>query len=63
MAYGAIAALREAGSPVDQLTEAQRGALSTLSPAEVSVITDVQTRMAAVSEAVEGHMVVGGLVF
>ena len=63
MAYDAISALRDAGTPVDQLTDAQRGALSTLTPAEVGVITDVQSRMASVTEDVEGQVVVGADIF
>lgn len=61
MAYDAIRALRDAGTPVDQLSEAQRGVLSSLSAEEVGVLTEVQTRMAAVSDDVEGHMGVTGV--
>jgi hypothetical protein len=63
MAFDAISALRDAGTPVDQLTDAQRGALSTLTPAEVGVITDVQNRIADAADDVEGHSVVGIGVF
>ncbi len=63
MAFDAISALRDAGTPVDQLTDAQRGALSTLTPAEVGVITDVQNRIADAAGDVEGHSLVGIGVF
>ena len=63
MAFDAISALRDAGTPVDQLTDAQRGALSTLTPTEVGVITDVQNRIADAADDVEGHSVVGIGVF
>ena len=56
MAYDAIQALRAAGTMVDQLSDAQREVLATLTPAEVSVLTDVQNRIAAGGPDVEGHL-------
>ena len=61
MAYDAIQALREAGTLVDQLSDAQREVLGTLSPAEVGVLTDVQNRIAAAGSDVEGHLVGVGI--
>ena len=62
MAYDAIAVLREAGSPVDQLNDAQRTVISTLTPAEVDILADVQNRISAVTSDVEGHLTVVGVV-
>jgi hypothetical protein len=62
MAYDAISVLREAGSPVDQLSDAQLTVLGTLTPAEVDILADVQGRMAAVCPEVEGHLPLVGVV-
>jgi hypothetical protein len=63
MPYDAIKALRDAGNPVDQLNDAQRSVLGTLSPEEVTIINDVHARMAVVGSDVEGQTVVGVGVF
>jgi hypothetical protein len=61
MAFDALAELRAAGNPVDQLTDAQLGVLSELSPAEVATLNTIKARVDAVSEDVEGHIfIVGG---
>jgi hypothetical protein len=54
--FDALSALREAGSPVDLLSDEQRTVLGQLSEAEVQVLVSVQERLSAVSGAdVEGH--------
>jgi hypothetical protein len=45
---------------VDQLTGAQLGVLSELSPAEVATLNTIKARVDAVSEDVEGHIIVVG---
>jgi hypothetical protein len=60
MAFDALAELRAAGNPVDQLTEAQLGVLSELSPAEVATLNTIKARVDAVSEDVEGHIIIVG---
>lgn len=56
MTFDALAALREAGNPVDLLTAEQRGVLALLSADEVAVLNSVKKRLDAVSDAeVEGH--------
>lgn len=56
MTFDALSALREAGSPVDLLSDEQRTVLGQLSEAEVTVLISVQERLKAVSGSdVEGH--------
>jgi len=56
MAFDALAALRQAGNPVDLLTDRERSVLAQLSEAEVSVLLSVKERLDAVSDSeVEGH--------
>ncbi|MFF7588521.1 helix-turn-helix transcriptional regulator [Kitasatospora purpeofusca] len=56
MTFDALAALRQAGNPVDLLTLEQRDVLSRLSEDEVAVLNSVKQRLDAVSDAeVEGH--------
>lgn len=59
MAFDALAELRAAGNPVDQLNEAQRDVMRSLSPAEVAVLNSIKTRVEAVGDEVEGHFVGG----
>jgi hypothetical protein len=59
MAFDALAELRAAGNPVDQLNEAQREVMQSLSPAEVAVLNSIKTRVEAVSDEVQGHFVGG----
>jgi len=61
MAFDAIAELRAAGNPIEQLTAAQQEVLRGLSPAEVATLNSVKTRIDAVSEDIEGHMAVVGV--
>lgn len=56
MAFDALAALREAGNPVDLLTARQQAVLSELTEAEISVLNSVKRRLDSVSDdEVEGH--------
>jgi len=55
MSFDAITALREAGQPVELLTDAQRQALSTLTEDEVQVLVKVQQRLRATQPDVEGQ--------
>lgn len=56
MTFDALAALREAGNPVDLLTPQQQDVLSGLTEEEVTVLNSVRERLDAVSDAdVEGH--------
>ncbi|MFE6869734.1 helix-turn-helix transcriptional regulator [Kitasatospora sp. NPDC057692] len=56
MTFDALAALRQAGNPVDLLTLEQRDVLSRLTEDEVTVLNSVKQRLDAVSDAeVEGH--------
>ncbi|MFE9424102.1 aroma-sacti cluster domain-containing protein [Kitasatospora sp. NPDC006697] len=56
MTFDALAALRQAGNPVDLLTDEQRGVLAGLTEDEVAVLNSVKQRLDAVSDAeVEGH--------
>jgi hypothetical protein len=56
MAFDALAALREAGNPVDLLSEEQRAVFAQLSEAEVAVLNSVKERLDAASDSeVEGH--------
>lgn len=56
MTFDALAALREAGNPVDLLTVEQQDVLSGLTEDEVAVLNSVRKRLDAVSDAdVEGH--------
>lgn len=60
MAFDALAALREAGNPVDLVTPAQRAVLAQLTEAEVAVLNSVKERLDAVSDAeveVEAHSI------
>ncbi|WP_327674151.1 aroma-sacti cluster domain-containing protein [Kitasatospora sp. NBC_00458] len=59
MTFDALAALRQAGNPVDLLTEEQQDVLSRLTEDEVTVLNSVKQRLDAVSDAeVEGHSLV-----
>lgn len=63
-AFDPINELRSAGVPVDDLSEAQRAALRTLSPAEVAVLVDIGQRLAEAEPDVIAHSeVIGGLFF
>lgn len=59
MTFDALAALRQAGNPVDLLTAAQRDVLAELTEQEVAVLNSVKQRLDSVSDAeVEGHSLV-----
>jgi hypothetical protein len=56
MTFDALAALRQAGNPVELLTAEQRAVLARLTEEEVAVLNSVKERLDAVSDAeVEGH--------
>jgi DNA-binding CsgD family transcriptional regulator len=56
MAFDALATLRQAGNPVDLLSEEQRSVLAQLTEEEVTVLNSVKERLDAVSDAeVEGQ--------
>jgi hypothetical protein len=56
--FDALAALRQAGSPVDLLTPEQQNVLAQLTEEEVNVLNSVKERLDAVSDAeVEGHSI------
>lgn len=56
MSFDPLAALREAGSPVEQLSEAQRTVLASLEDYEVEVLVSVQQRLRDVHDSdLEGH--------
>lgn len=56
MTFDALAALREAGNPVDLLAAEQRDVFAQLTEDEVAVLNSVKRRLDAVSDPeVEGH--------
>jgi hypothetical protein len=56
VAFDALEALRQAGNPVDLLSDAERDVLVQLTEAEVSVLNSVKKRLDAVSvDEVEAH--------
>lgn len=56
MTFDALAALRQAGSPVDLLTAGQQNVLAQLTEEEVAVLNSVKERLDAVSDVeVEGQ--------
>jgi hypothetical protein len=63
MAFDALAELRAAGNPVDQLNDPQLEVLRSLTPAEVATINSVKARIDAASDDVQGHVVVGVGIF
>jgi hypothetical protein len=61
MTFDALAALREAGNPVDLLSAEQRAVFAQLTEEEVAILNSVKRRLDAVSDPdVEGH---GGIKF
>jgi hypothetical protein len=61
MSFDALAELRAAGNPIEQLTPAQQDVLKGLTPAEVATLNSVKARIDAVSSDVEGHVNVVGV--
>ena len=53
MAFDALAALRAAGNPVDQLSEAQRGVFASLTEDEVQVLNSIKRRLDDADKDVE----------
>jgi hypothetical protein len=60
MSFDPVATMRSAGIAVDQLSDAQRGVLTQLSPTETETLIAVQRRVDAAGVAdVEGHILAG----
>jgi hypothetical protein len=58
MAFDALEALRQAGNPVDLLSDAEREVLGQLTQAEVDVLNSVKKRLEAISAGeVEAHSI------
>ncbi len=56
MSFDALAALREAGNPVDLLSSRQQAVLAELTEAEISVLNSIKRRLDDASDSeVEGH--------
>jgi len=53
MAFDALAALRAAGNPVDQLSEGQREVFASLTEDEVEVLNSIKRRLDAVEDDVD----------
>lgn len=53
MAFDALAALRAAGNPVDQLSEAEREVFASLTEEEVGVLNSIKRRLDAIDEDVD----------
>ena len=53
MAFDALAALRAAGNPVDQLSEGQREVFASLTEEEVEVLNSIKRRLDAVEDDVD----------
>jgi hypothetical protein len=50
MAFDALEALREAGNPVDQLSQGQRGVFASLTEEEVEVLNSIKRRLDEVED-------------
>jgi hypothetical protein len=55
LAFDPLAALREAGCPVDALSDGQREVLGALTQEETAVLVMVQERLQAASDEVVAH--------
>jgi hypothetical protein len=53
--YDALAALRDAGCPVDQLSTAQRAVLETLTEPETTMLVSLQLRLRLAEGEVTAH--------
>lgn len=53
MTFDALGALRAAGNPVDQLSEAQREVFATLTEEEVEVLNSIKRRLDEIDEDVD----------
>ncbi|HWF81407.1 MAG TPA: aroma-sacti cluster domain-containing protein [Streptosporangiaceae bacterium] len=53
MAFDALAELRAAGNPVDQLSEAQREVFASLTEDEVRVLNSIKRRLDAINDDVD----------
>jgi hypothetical protein len=55
MAFDSLAALREAGNPVDLLNDRQQKVFAQLSEDEVAVLNSIKRRLDDAAGEVEGH--------
>ncbi len=55
MSFDALTALRNAGTPVDVLSDAQRAVFAGLTEAEVAVLNGLKTRLNEAGSEVEAH--------
>ncbi|GGL11374.1 hypothetical protein Sme01_42120 [Sphaerisporangium melleum] len=53
--FDALTTLREAGHPIDLLSERQRQVFAELSRPEVDLLNSIKTRLDAAAGEVEGH--------
>jgi hypothetical protein len=53
MAFDALEALRAAGNPVDQLSEAQRDVFASLTEQEVAVLNSIKRRLDEIDDDVD----------
>jgi hypothetical protein len=53
MTFDALEALRSAGNPVDQLSEAQRDVFASLTEDEVAVLNSIKRRLDEIDEEVD----------
>jgi hypothetical protein len=53
--FDALEVLRDAGLPVDQVSDAQRAVLASLSPEEAVILAAVQRRLRAAEDEVVAH--------
>ncbi|GAA5049056.1 hypothetical protein HNP84_004360 [Thermocatellispora tengchongensis] len=53
--FDALAILRDAGHPVDMLTERQRQVFAGLTRPEVELLNSIKSRLDAAADEVEGH--------
>lgn len=53
MPFDALAALRAAGNPVDQLSQAQREVFASLTEEEVEVLNSIKRRLDEIDEDVD----------
>ena len=66
MAFDALAELRNAGNPVDELPAAQREVLASLGATEVTILNEIRRRLAAAPESevvAHGPMPAGSTLF
>jgi hypothetical protein len=63
MAVSSLAGLRDAGAPVDQLSEAQQAVLADLTPPEAETLISAGRRFADATPDIKGRLVTGTGIF